>query len=138
VCAAISKDAVEKAIGMTVYSADNDSVLSGPQPTLCDYYTDKDAVTSVEIQWMTRKQADWENQVASLGDNGAGTVRTKVNGLGDFAIKEVATIADGKATSYDVLLDNRDMVVFVTETAGLSDTAMHNLTKEVITIINQL
>ena len=138
VCDVISKDTVEKAIGTTVYSADNNDILAGAQPTLCYYYTDKDAINRVEIQWMTRKQADWDNQVASLGDNGAGTVRTKVDGLGDYAIKEVFTADDEMAVGYDVLLGNRDMVAFVTDTSGLSDTAMHNLAKEVVAIIDQL
>jgi hypothetical protein len=138
VCSVISKEAIEQAIGKKVYSSSDVDILAGEQPTLCNYYTDTDAVDGVTIQWMTRKQADWDNQVASLGDNGAGTVRTQADGLGDVAIKEVANIAGQKALGYDVLLKNRDMVLFVNDTSGLPDAAVRNATKVAIAAVDKL
>lgn len=137
VCEVISKDTVEQAIGKKVYSASDVDILAGEQPTICHYYIDTDAVRSVKIQWATPEDALWSDYYDNLGvSTGGDTVRTRVSGLGDGAYKEVSTIADTKALGYAVLLKDRGIVLTVTDTSGLPDATVRNVTKAAIQAVS--
>ena len=138
-CAVISKDVVEQAIGKKVYSASNADILSGTtQPTLCDYYVDTDEVSSVEIKWATPEQDLWEDSYKNLGTSTGGeSVRTRVSGLGNGAYKEVGTIAGVKVIGYTALL-KRGIVLSVYDNSGLPDSAVFDATKAAIAVIDKL
>jgi len=139
VCDIISKDVVQQAVGKnkTVHSVSDVDILAGEQPTLCYYYTDKDKVAGVKIQWATPEDALWSDYYNNPGTTvGGDTVRTQVTGLGDGAYKEAGQIDGTKALGYNVLLKNRGIVLSVYDTSGLSDAAVRDVTKAAIRAIN--
>jgi hypothetical protein len=139
VCDVFPKDTVSQIIGKAVYSADDVDLLAGAQPTLCNYYTDSEKVDNVSIQWMTVADALWDDQVAAIGTStGGDTVRTRVENLGDDAIKEVGEIDGVKAIVYNVLLKDRGMVLSVADVSGLPETTVLSLTKAVIQTAEKL
>lgn len=139
VCEVIPRESVERTVGKTVYSASNEDLLAGAQPTLCNYYTDADAINGVTIQWMTPEDALWDDSIKAMGTTtGGDTVRSLVAHLGDGAYKEVGAINGGKGISYNVLLKGRGIVLSVTDVSGLPDATVLNLTKMAIQAVDKL
>jgi len=144
VCDVFSKDDVSRIIGMTVTAADNVDLLAGAQPSICNYYVDEDKVAGVGIQWMTVEDALWDDQVAAINTApnpdpaDMETVRARVKGLGDDAIKEVAMYNGEKTVGYMVLLKDRGMVLYVSNTAGVPDSAQIELVEMVIQAVAKL
>ena len=144
VCDTFSKEDVTRIIGVPIDSADNVDLLAGAQPTICNYYVDADKIKSVGIQWMTVKDALWDDQVAAIDATPnptpayMETVRTWVDGLGDGAIKEVVTNDSVKTVGYMVLLKDHDMVIYVSNTAQVPDAAQIDLVKAVIQTVQKL
>jgi hypothetical protein len=138
VCSVFSGKDVSRIIGVPIHSADDIDLLAGAQPTICNYYVDADKIKSVGIQWMTIEDALWDDQVAAIDTTpnptpaDMDTVRSRVAGLGDDAIKEVVMNDDEKTVGYMVLLKDRGMVLYVSNTAQVPDTAQVELTKAAI------
>ena len=142
VCSVISKDDVSTLISMPVLSADDNDVLAGTQPTICDYYTNTDQPQYIEIHWMTVAQSDWATQMANLGtyeSGGLKTTSTKDSVLGDDAIKGTATSDMVSTTEYQVLLKS-GFVVDISNTSepSVSDRAFLNLVKGVVQTLDKL
>lgn len=143
VCDTFSKDVVSKIIGKTVYGSAQDYFNPDEsQPTVCYYYTDKDGIDNVKIQWALKKDALWDDEVNAIGTADPGgtmpTVRVRYYGLGVDAIKETTTYEGDTTVDYAALLKDRGIVVDVINAAGVSDAAQLALTKTVIKTVEKL
>lgn len=138
VCEVFPKEAVAQIIGQTIQKMDDINIFNDShEPTICNYYLKGDA-DSFQIQWMLTKDALWDDQIAALGDNGAGTMRTRVANLGDDAIKETGTDPGETAVVYMVLLKKRGLVLSISNSTSLSNAALLQLTRKVIEVTQKL
>ena len=139
VCDKFSKEDVGQATGKTFFSASDVDLLAGASPTVCYYYTDSEEVDNVGIQWMTLKQALWQDQVdtttaapnPSPADMEA--VHTRVKGLGDDAVKEVVVHEGKKTIGYYVLTHGIVVYISTTDATKVPDAALVNLGKMITT-----
>lgn len=141
VCDVFSKSDISKLIGVPVLSSNDVDISAGAQPTVCFYYTNPDETDYIEIHWMTLKEAAWDQQLQGIGtvdSGGMKTVMSRYPGLGDDALKGVATFENRMTVSYQVMLRQRGLVIDFVNATNLPDANMLNLIRGALPTVNKL
>ena len=148
-CDTFSAQFVQQLVGVTIYSADDNDPLAGPQRVVCMYYTSQDQSNYIEIHWMTVAQADWTNAVLPVhtSSNGETITSGTTTVLSNDAVKStdvnVGILPDGgtlTTTDYQVLLKNRGIVVAFanSSTTGVANDKFLDLVEAVVRATNTL
>lgn len=146
VCDVVAKELVSKSIGEPVLSSDDKDIMSAAgNPTLCNYYLDRQESRRLQVDWKLEKDDHWDARISALGKaTDADVYTSRVTGLGDDAIRTTSKYEDITTVAYSVLLKDRGIVVTVTSLVNqahlvnVSDRKLVELARAVIANVQKL